>query len=78
MVRELFLWPGTGRTAQAGQLDGLGWPAAVRQAGGRTGSLAAGLPPRGRMCVHGRRLPRVCELGVQVCGREAGGGGPPF
>ena len=44
-LEPISLWLGAGRTAQAGQLDGSGWPAAaVRQAGGRTDSPAAGLP----------------------------------
>ena len=77
-----FLWPGAGRTgAQAGQLDGAGWPAAVRQAGGRTGSPAAGLPPYAAVRVCAAVGGRVCGLGVRVCGGGGGGGGggePPI
>jgi hypothetical protein len=72
-----FLWPGAGRTgAQAGQLNGAGWPAAVRQAGGRTGSPAAGLPPYAAVRVCAAVGGHLCGLGVRVCG--GWGVSPPY
>jgi hypothetical protein len=71
---------GSGRTAQADQPASRlasGWPAAVRQAGGRTGSPVAGLP-HASVCVYGRRRPFVWIGCACVCVWRGGGAPPPL
>ncbi len=71
MARDRFFVAGSRPHGQAGRLDGSGWSAAVRQAGGRTGSPAAGLPPHATVRVCTAVDGCVYGMGLHVCG---GGG----